>query len=306
MNGAWIDGLHRELLRLRTPGPAWGNRSGGASYVEPTALAALALAASTPTTDADASRRAVASAADWLKDLQQVDGSLGISPDLPRPCWTTPLAILVWIATDRHHDSRRKAVDWLLAQQGTTWAPTGESPYGHDPRIAGWSWVEKTHSWLEPTAHAVLALRRAGLPSHARTRDGERLIRDRAIRTGGWNYGNSAVFGTDLQPQPAPTGLALLALSGVEDADGPIVTLGCDYLESILPTTRAPLSLCYGVLALAAWGRRPSNSDEWLAAAHDRAARSSNCIPQLAYLLLAAGTRSLELLGSPPITPESP
>lgn len=297
MNSASIDGLNRELLRLRDSRQGWGNRAGGTPYVEPTALAALALSASTSTTLPAESNVAIAAAAEWLKSIQQSEGCLGISPDLPRPSWTTPLAILVWLATDRCHESTKKAVDWLLVQQGLTWSPTAESPYGHDTRIAGWAWVADTHSWLEPTALAVLALRRAGFSGHVRTLDGQRLIRDRVIRNGGWNYGNSAVFGTDLQPQPAPTGLALLALSGVEDADSPIVTQSCDYLETILPTTRAPQSLCYGTLALAAWNRRPADADAWLIAAHDRAARSSNCIAQLAYLLLAAGDRSLELLG---------
>lgn len=298
MNGDWIDGLARELLQLRRPGSGWGNRPDGPPYVEPTALAALALAAATKSPHAGDSSSAMTQTADWLKTIQQPPGNLGIAPDLPRPCWTTPLAILVWLAADRCHDSVTNAVGWLLSQRGTTWGPAVDSPYGHDPRIPGWPWVEETHSWLEPTALAVLALRRAGQGSHPRTLDGLRLIRDRFIRSGGWNYGNSSIFGTDLSPQPAPTGLALLALSGAEDFDSPIVTRSCEYLEAILPTTRAPQSLCYGALALAAWDRRPTDTDDWIVASRERASRSSNCVAQLAYLLLAAGDRSLELLGS--------
>ncbi len=308
MNSAWTNDLHDELLRLRQPGPGWGNRPGGAAYVEPTALAALALSASERPDAATETRKAVAEAADWLCRLQQADGGLGLSPELPNPRWTTPLAILLWSAPGRDGDvrdrksrdcvSRDRAVKWLLAQRGTTWEPTRESPYGHDTRITGWAWVDATHSWLEPTATAVLALRRVGLAEHVRTRDGQRLIRDRAIRSGGWNYGNSAVFGADLRPQPAPTGMALLALTGVEDVDSPLVRLGCEYLEAILPSTRAPQSLCYGTLALTAWNRRPRDADDWLMAAHAGAARRSNSVSQLAYLLLASGTRSLELLGA--------
>jgi hypothetical protein len=298
MNDPWINELHGELLRLRDPGPGWGNRPGGSGYVEPTALAALALVASELPGNAIESQNAVAAAAGWLSRLQQPDGGLGISPDLPKPRWSTPLAILLWAATNRDHASQDKSVKWLLAQRGTTWEPTGESPYGHNTRITGWPWVDETHSWLEPTAMAVLALRRSGMADHVRVRDGQRLIRDRAIRSGGWNYGNSAVFGADLRPQPAPTGMALLALAGDEDFDSPLVQLGCEYLETILPTTRAPQSLCFGTLALAAWDRRPTNADDWLIAAHAGAVRRSNSIAQLAYLLLAAGTRSLEFLGA--------
>ncbi len=309
MNISWITRLHDDLIRLRRDARGWGNRPGGKPYVEPTALAALSLAASEPATNASRSRDAVAQSADWLAELQQEDGSLGISPDLPQPHWTTPLGVLVWSAagggstdaTIRAKKAQRKAIAWLLLQSGETWNPTADTPYGHDTRIPGWPWVEKTHSWLEPTALAVLALRLSGQAAHPRSHDGVRLIHDRAIRTGGWNYGNSAVFGADLRPQPAPTGLALLALATVDDFDEPVVERGCTYLEKILPTTHAPQSLCFGMLALSAWGRRPANAEELLTTAYDGAARSSNSIAQLAYLLLAAGPRALVLLGVAPL-----
>ncbi len=298
MKNSWIVQVHQELLGLRQRGPGWGNNPAGLPYVESTALATLALAGSFPQAGADQSHEAVVAAADWLSGLQQHDGALGIAPDLPQPRWTTPLGILVWQAADRAERARHQAVEWLLAQHGNTFDPAVGEQFGHDPRIPGWPWVEGTHSWLEPTAMAVLALRRAGLAENERTRDGERLIRDRVIRSGGWNYGNSTVFGADLRPHPAPTGLALLALSGVDDVDCPHVARSCAYLEQILPTTHAPQSLCFGTLALAAWGRRPTVADDWLVAARAGALRRSNSVTQLAYLLLAAGARSLELLGT--------
>jgi hypothetical protein len=204
---------------------------------------------------------------------------------------------LVWSAAGAASSAQNKAVEWLLTSRGNTWTPEVAEPFGHDPRIAGWPWVEGTHSWLEPTAMAVLALSRAGRKEHERTRDGRRLIRDRVIRSGGWNYGNSTVFGADLRPHPAPTGLALLALAEADEADSPIIAQSCAYLERILPTTRAPQSLCFGILALTAWGRRPGAADDWLVAAHDGAARRSNSIAELAYLLLAAGPGALKVLG---------
>src|SRR5579862_5553334 len=98
MNPFTITALHTGLLRLRGAGPAWGNRPSGTAYVEPTCLAALALAASDPAANVDASRQAVASAAEWLGSLQQPEGALGIAAHLPKPRWTTPLAMLVWSA----------------------------------------------------------------------------------------------------------------------------------------------------------------------------------------------------------------
>ncbi len=298
MNNSWIIRVQQELLELRERGPGWGNTPGGIPYVEATALAALALAASIGKAGSDRPQAAVVASADWLASLQQRNGALGISAELPQPCWTTPLGILVWRAADRGREAERKAVAWLLAHQGNTGDPVAGGPFGHDPRIAGWPWVEGTHSWLEPTALAVLALRRAGQVDHVRTRDGLRLIRDRAIRSGGWNYGNSTVFGADLRPHPSPTGLALLALAGIDDDDSPHVAQSCAFLERILPMTHAPQSLCFGTLALAAWGRLPSSVDNWIESAYARPRRRSNLIAQIAYLLLSAGPQALEILGT--------
>ena len=95
-----------------------------------------------------------------------------------------------------------------------------ERTVGHDTTLIGWPWVADTHSWLEPTAMTILALCRDGRADHPRVRAGLRLIRDRAIAAGGWNYGNNIAFGRDLRPQPAPTGLALLALARVDQRTG--------------------------------------------------------------------------------------
>jgi hypothetical protein len=92
--------------------------------------------------------------------------------------------------------------------------------------------------------------------------------------------------------------LALLALVGAEDVDSPLVNLACDYLSSVLPGTRAPQSLCFGSLALAAWQRLPGDAEDWLSTARQSAGRRSNANSQLAYLLLAAGSQALEVLGA--------
>ena len=61
-----------------------------------------------------------------------------------------------------------------------------------------------TFSWAEPTAWALFALKKClarGMVisgADARIRDGEAVLRDRVCATGGWNYGNSNVFGKNL------------------------------------------------------------------------------------------------------------
>jgi hypothetical protein len=299
MNANWIRETRDLLIRWRGSGPGFGYRPQGDPHVEPTALVGLALAASIEPGSQNESSE-VADAANWLAQLQHPDGSLGLSRELNAPHWPTTLAILLWVAARRHETPVRDATLWLLEQQGNTTLSSSGTPFGHDAAIAGWPWVAGTQSWVEPTALAILALRRGGHGDHPRVRAGLDLIRDRAIRTGGWNYGNSQVFGTDLRPQPGPTGLALLALAGRDDADSPVIRAACDYLARVVPATRAPQSLCFGLLALAAWNRRPAEAADWIEAARDKASQRSNRLIQVAYLLLAALPGSLELLGLAP------
>jgi hypothetical protein len=292
----WVPHAQDRLLSLRRADTGWAEQQGSPPRVEPTVLACLGLLATDP-----AGGRALAasrSAAAWLGSFQNADGSLGLSQDLAAPCWATPHAIWLWAAMGDQPERLARAVGWLLGQKGASLQRSDDAPTGHDPTIVGWPWADETHSWLEPTAHAVLALRCAGQAGHPRAREGLRLIRDRAIPSGGWNYGNSSAFDRELRPQPATTGLALLALAGLEDrAAREDRALG--YLREVLPTTRSPQALAWGLLALEAWGERPRDADSWLSEAYVQASamRTRNHPTRLAYLLLARGGRSLRLLG---------
>ena len=164
---------------------------------------------------------------------------------------------------------------------------------GHDPTLIGWPWVAETHSWLEPTALAILALCREGLGDHPRVRQGVSLILDRAIPSGGWNYGNRAVFGRTLRPQPGPTGLALLALAARGEST-PAVPAAIDYLHWTL--TESPSR------GLARLGRarrcvrtthvRPQPIPGWRKPSIS-APRRPDATLGLAVLLLAAGDGAL-------------
>lgn len=292
----WHPAAEDALLRLRTPDAGWGYRPDSPAYVEPTGLACLALVASETQRKEARFREAIEESADWLAGVQGADGSLGISATQPKPGWPTPYAILLWSELQVHAAHLDRAVRWLLGRHGHAYKKPADSPIGHDTTIPGWPWVDETHSWLEPTALAVLALACAGETNHGRTRDGIRLIRDRAVRTGGWNYGNNAVFGRDLRSRPAPTGLALAALA-VEGERDDCVERGLRYLSDFLPQTRSPQSLCWGLLGMKAWGVWPEEAGQWLAEAFENTMRRRDPAPQLAYLVLAAGRRSLEVLG---------
>lgn len=299
MNASWLARTRDQLITLRGGHPAWGYRPDGEPRVEPTVLAGLALSALREEESSAPFGTAVTSASDWLVALQQPDGAIGLSAAQPVPHWGTALALLFWSSLGSNEESCRRAAEWLFRHQGKSVAPTAGVIYAHDASIPGWSWVDGTHSWLEPTAWAVLALDRAGHRDHLRTQEGRRLIRDRAIRTGGWNYGNTQVFGTDLRPQPGPTGLALLALAGADRADDPHIERACQYLLRTLPSTRAPQSLCWGLLGLDAWRQRPAECEDWLAESVDRAISRSDCVVQVAYLLLAGAPNGLETICGP-------
>jgi hypothetical protein len=205
---------------------------------------------------------------------------------------------LLWLALGSHQPQKRQAATWLLKQEGKPMPPSDDPGriVGHDTTLVGWPWIDQTHSWLEPTAMAVLALRRAGLGQHPRVLEGYRLIRDRAIVTGGWNYGNKSAFGHALRPQPAPTGLALLALAG-RDARTPTIIQAIDYLRATLPGIRASASLGWGLLGLRAWDSEPEAADGWLAEAYARVGGRPDAAPRLALLLLAGGVHARELFG---------
>jgi hypothetical protein len=298
----WQSAARASLLRQRTAEGAWGYRAGTAPQAEPTAWAGLALLGD------DASVRAAA----WLAKLQAPDGGVPICATSPQPKWPTAPALLLFCAVGAR-EPRRRALEYLLATEGRTSPRSPADPVQLDGSIVGWPWTAGAHSWVEPTALAVLALGRAGAGDHARARDGRRLLLDRAVPSGGWNYGNKIVLDMPLRPQPAPTGLALLALSvmgtlkgfpnppamgsGERSSPAPDASAGteggaavaaaCEYLEGALPRVRAGLSLGWGLLGLSAWRRRPAAADGWLAEAYERYARQDAGSVEIAHLLLA-------------------
>jgi hypothetical protein len=143
---------------------------------------------------------------------------------------------------------------------------------------------------------ALLALAGEGLGDHPRVHEGVRLLLDRAIPTGGWNLGNPIVFGTALRPLPGPTGLALLALARLGHRSK-AVDQAIAYLRPALAETLAPVSLGWGLLGLQAWGAEPEAGQDWLGTAFEKLANREPGPVELAMLLLASGSLSLELLG---------
>ncbi len=196
---------------------------------------------------------------------------------------------MAWLATrDKHvgvpHQCVAKAVDWLLAMRGIKLRET--DLLGHDTQLQGWPWVSNTHSWVEPTSHALLALRAAGNVHHARFHEGVSLLLDRVLPEGGWNYGNTKVLGQTLRPFPATTGVALAVLAGQPVARA--IEKSLAYLTEALATVRSPLSTAWGVIGLKAWKRQSGEADSWLNRAAEWASDDEPNGLHDALLLLAA------------------
>jgi len=214
-----------------------------------------------------AARHSVENGLRWLADHQRDDGGIPIAQNLGVPCWPTGLAVLAWlhpptIGTGDHAKNVERAITWLCHTAGLP-IPLRPNILGHDSTLIGWPWVQGTHSWVEPTAYATWALRQAGLAQHRRTREGVQVLLDRIIAGGGWNYGNTTVLRRTLRPFPATTGLALRALAGEPSTDA--IEQSIVYLQDELGRVRAPMTLGWGMLGLAAWHRLPPDAADCLA-----------------------------------------
>jgi hypothetical protein len=243
------------LLARTVPEGGFSGRIGGRLRLDATAWAALVLAL-----DSRAPAETLGAARGCLARQQRPDGSLAILPLHWMAVWPTAIAALAWHGSAVHQAARAAATGFLLTSGGEPLEDRGV--YGHDTSLQGWSWTHSTHSWVEPTAISVIALRAAGLEAHPRVDEAQRLLMDRQLPSGGWNYGNTIVFGSELRPMPASTGIALSALAGW----APIAALekSLDYVTSEIARLRTPFSLGWSLLGLQAWGYRPAGADSWI------------------------------------------
>jgi hypothetical protein len=135
-------------------------------------------------------------------------------------------------------------------------------PTAHDTWLKGWGWTDGTHSFIEPTSLAILALDIAGYREHPRFKEGLSLLINRQLPHGGWNYGNTLVYGKELFPFIDTTGVALAALSGhVEKGE---VERSLLFLRGQVQSCRTPLSLAWALFGLGAWSEFPSEGHAWI------------------------------------------
>lgn len=218
---------------------------------------------------------AAARARDWLEKNRGSDRAFGYLPGQPSRGEPTVLAEaagvqapLSWLSSADLGYSRyllpavvagrseaaalsAKTVDEILLLRGKTFE-TDKSVVAHDTTIPGWSWVDGTAPWVEPTAYAVISLKRAGKADSDRVRDGVALLRNRQCTDGGWNYGNTRIYTNQLEGDFSPTGWTLMALP-----PGPEIDRGFEFMSTVRdhPSTDG---LALLILAMVAHRRDPA------------------------------------------------
>lgn len=279
--------------------PVVGYAPGQEAASEPTAVAALALWS-------HGRREAALEACHWLVARQAPDGAVGISASQAQPYWPTSLAILAWEAGLARADDQaaaerlRGAIELAVAKMQTLRGKPLEQTeqMGHDMSLVAWPWVDGTHSWSEPTAWQVLALKRWGQGQSPRCREAVRLLLNRLLPSGGSNYGNTVVLGQQLRPHLQPTGVVLAALAGEADEGGKLRG-SVEFLSNQLGPETPTASLAYGVLGLTAQGARPAAAADWLAAAASRPGGFSTRPWQQALLVWGAAEEPAGII--PPV-----
>ncbi len=217
------------LLNSQNPDGGWGVTQNRRSNTEATAFTLLGLSMWPEAVPAARLTRGLT----WLTTRQHAAGSWPLTEQLHAGSWATALAILALDFFASHRQQTLRGARWLLRQEGKRlgwyasllyrFAPH-TLPIQMNPDLQGWPWTANTFSWVEPTAYALIALKklRPFLPetqAEARICQGERLLYDRMCADGGWNYGNTQVFDEPLPPYPETTALSLMALQEYQDAE---------------------------------------------------------------------------------------
>jgi hypothetical protein len=117
---------------------------------------------------------------------------------------------------------------------------------------------------------------------------GVEMLLDRACVGGGWNSGNSVVYGVPLPPHVEATAIALLALQ--DEPRGEIVQASVNWLESQAARVEAVSSLSWCILTLFVYQRRIEELKRRVAAiVGDGSAIRNNATLATALLALRCG-----------------
>jgi hypothetical protein len=253
--GLWSDRISSlaETLRSRQM------KSGGWAYfdsvqesLEATCLAELALA---PERHANSSEAIL-----FLLKSQLSDGGWPAFLGDSEGSWTTALALCTLNSTGDFTAAREKAFRWLYAERGREghwfwrWKfKTSDRNVRFDPDKYGWPWVTGSASWVIPTAFSIIAIEQFTVcnrseESEKRIHLGVEMLLDRECVDGGWNSGNSLVYGVPLRPHVEATAIALLALQDEQRIE--MVHKSLSWLRQNAASVDSVSSLAWCILTL--------------------------------------------------------
>ena len=194
--------------------------SHGCSWTEPTVFVLLAQSAVTPDRDC------LVKGMNFLSSIARQDGGFSPQPGVTDSTWVTALvALLPEDAVSVRQ--RRQAIDWLKSRTGreSGWRYRLQQRLdgNQEEYPEGWPWFPGAAAWVIPTSLGILAFERALRRGDAerdelqrRVGAAKRFLLAHMCADGGWNHGGNKALGRDGDSYPETTGIALLALNGVE------------------------------------------------------------------------------------------
>jgi hypothetical protein len=243
--------LARILSSRQLSSGGWSFTASQQAATEATCLAALALFGGT---------KATTMAIEFLTKYQLNNGGWPSFEGDTEACWATALALSTAIITNSLSEACERAMRWLLAERGKEghwfwrWKfKIADRNVRFDPDKYGWPWSPGTCSWVVPTAFSVIATKqfttcnRTRL-SENRIRLGVEMLLDRACADGGWNAGNSIVYGVELKPHVEATAIALLALQ--DEPRTSVIESSLAWLKHQAPSVESASSLAWSILSL--------------------------------------------------------
>jgi len=253
--GLWsnrISSLAETLKSRQMKSGGWAYFDSVQESLEATCLAELALAPE---------RRANSSAAiRFLLKAQLSDGGWPAFLGDSEGSWTTALALCTLNSTGDFTAAREKAFRWLYAERGREghwfwrWKfKTFDRNVRFDPDKYGWPWVTGSASWVIPTAFSIIAIEQFTVcnrseESERRIHLGVEMLLDRACVDGGWNSGNSVVYGVPLRPHVEATAIALLALQ--DERRSELIQRSLTWLNKEAASVDSVSSLAWCILSL--------------------------------------------------------
>ena len=283
--GKTVLGLREALLRLRNADGGWGYYPGKSSRLEPTCWALLALAreAGAPLDISPLQK--------WPRDA----GWLVDATGAPINYAFNAFAALTLL---QHPDGPPLAAPvaaQLLRAKGVRLEQATQ--LRQDNSLQAWPWIDQTFSWVEPTSWCLLLLKKlrqvqpsASNPeANERIEVGERMLIDRACKTGGWNYGGSNVYGQELWAYVPTTALGLLAMQ--DRRDDPVVTRSLHFLQKDIGTERSAPALALALVCLRVFGVNAESFEQDLLTRLDLSRALGSTVALSSSLYALAGTR---------------